>query len=75
MPPSGLPLPPGAPVEVACTFAYTDQTALALAGPAAAGLVADEAIAEVHIGAAPMADKPALDDILVRSSWAQRELG
>lgn len=74
MPPSGLPLPPGASVEVACTFAYTDQTALALAGPAAAGLVADEAIAEVHVGAAPVVDKPALDNILVRSSWGHREI-
>lgn len=68
MPPSGLPLPPGTSVEVACTFAYTDQTALALAGPAATGLAADEATAEVHVGAAPVVDQPALDDVLVSES-------
>ena len=74
MPPSGLPLPPGASVEVACTFAYTHQTALALAGPAAAGFVADEATAEVHVCAAPVVGEAALDDVLVRSCWDHREL-
>ena len=63
VPPSGLPLPPGAAVEVACAFAYTDQTALALAGPAAASLAVDEAVAEVHVGVAPSANEPGLCDV------------
>ncbi|KAK9843475.1 hypothetical protein WJX81_004522 [Elliptochloris bilobata] len=63
VPAEGVPLPPGAAVEVACTFAYTDQTALALAGSAAGGAAANAAMAEVHIGAAPPADAPAQESM------------
>lgn len=58
MPPSGAPLPPGAAVEVACTFAYTDLTALALAGPAATRAAGAEAAAEVQVSAAPPSSTP-----------------
>lgn len=58
VPPSGAPLPLAAAVEVACTFAYTDLTALALAGPAATSATGAEAAAEVQVSAAPPSSTP-----------------